>query len=523
MRCLFFAVLLALGAAAPANAQSFTRDWRPEDRTVIGDFSRVSAIAASSDRVFIVSPSGVLIWNPQFQRWEGSFDPPDRAYLARVFAGLADPLDHSLWLASSNGWVHYQPDIQLWDRGLVPGGVLAIAFDQDDPAAGLYLRTARDWELLPPGGAVSTPAPAPSRPLTPQSVAEAIRSNPALQANAAAILADNRLRNVRYTAAARAVDNQGWYLGTSGIGTLYLPDGAPLPQRLTFGLPSDRVGAVFSWPGGVWAATNRTPLTDASLTFVATDLAEFHSFPGTSAIGTPFNQVRELAGQGRAVWAATDLGVARVEPPDSTLQLVDERRGLPDSRVYSIVSRRGRIVVGTAHGLARVGDSLKVERVAPAYTDAVYTVFPAGDSVWAGTPAGLLLALPDRPDMVRPAGLASPSLQRGVVDLAPLGDTLVALTLDQLLWRDPRTTQWTLGPNLSGLLGRLRRFVADGPGFWVAGDRGVGFVRLATPPLRPLREGDLPGAANDLAVDDDFLWVATDGGLVRFRLNAIRP
>ena len=514
---------MAVCLTSSGVAQSYSRDWRPEDRTVIGDFSRINAIATSADRVFLASPSGILIWNPQFQRWEGSFDPPDRSLLARVFAGLTDPLDNSLWLARPEGWVHYQPDIQLWDQGVVPEGIQDIAFDQDNPAAGLYLRTRRDWALLPRGGAVPAPSSPPVRPLAPPSVAEAIRSNPTLQANAAAILTDNRLRSVRYTAAARSFDNRGWYLGTSGVGALYFPDGAALPQRLAFGLPTDRVGAVFSWPGGVWAATDRTPLTDAALTFVATDLAEFLSLPGTSAVGTPFSQVRELAGQGRAVWAATDQGVARVQPADSTVQLIDERRGLPDSRIYSIVSRGGRIVVGTAHGVARLGDSLMVERIAPGYSDPVYTVFPTGDSVWAGTPRGLLLALPDRPDMVRPAGMTSPSLQSGVVDLAPLADTLVALTRDQLLWRDPRSSQWTIGPNLSGLLGRLRRFVADGPGFWVAGDRGVGFARLGTPPLRPLREGDLPGAANDLAVDEEFLWVATDGGLVRFRLSAIRP
>jgi hypothetical protein len=51
----------------------------------------------------------------------------------------------------------------------------------------------------------------------------------------------------------------------------------------------------------------------------------------------------------------------------------------------------------------------------------------------------------------------------------------------------------------------------------------VGFARLTTPALRPLGQGDLPGAANDLAVDEAFLWIATDGGLVRFRLDAIRP
>jgi ligand-binding sensor domain-containing protein len=515
-------MLLALALVSSVQAQSFTRDWRPEDRTIVGDFSRVSAIATASDRVFIASPTGLLIWNPQFQRWEGSVEPPDRALLTRVFAALADPLDNSLWLARPDGWIHYQPDIQLWDQGAVVDGIVGIAFDQADPTAGLYLRTRGGWALLSRGSVVPVASQPPGRPLAPASVEQAIRNNPALQANSAAILTDSRLRNVRYTAAARSHDNRGWYLGTSGIGTLFLPDGAALPERLTFGLPSNSVGAVFSWPGGVWAATNRTSATDAAFTFVGEELAEFKTVPRASAIGTPFNQVRELAGQNRSVWAATDLGLGRVDPADGRVELIGESRGLPDSRVYSVVSRQGRITVGTAHGLARVTDSLEVERLAPSYSDPIYAVLPFGDSVWVGTPAGLLLSLPGRSGMVRPDGLASPSLQVPVVDLAPLADTVVALTRDALLWRNPRSRVWVLGPNLSSLLGRLRRFVPEGPGFWVAGDRGVGFVGLSTPPLRPLREGDLPGAVNDLAVDDQYLWVATDGGLVRFRLAAVR-
>jgi hypothetical protein len=516
------AVLAALCLASAAAAQTATRDWRPEDRTVIGDFNRVNAIAASLDRVYITAPAGVLIWNPQFQHWEGSFDPPDPSLLTRVFTGLADPLDNSLWLARPEGWIHFQPDIQLWDQGLVPEGIVAIAFDQDDPAAGLYLRTRQAWQLIPRGGAVPIPGRAPGRPVSPPSVEQAIRSNPSLQANAAAILTDSRLRNVRYTAAARAFDNRGWYLGTSGIGALYLADGAALPERLTFGLPSEDVGAVFSWPGGIYAATNRTPLSDASFTFVDPGLEQFETIPRPSAVGTPFNQVRDLAGQGKALWAATDLGVARVEPEEGRVQLVDQGRGLPDSRVYAIASRGGRITVGTAHGLVRLNDSMAVERLAPSYSDAVYAVFPAGDSVWVGTPSGLLLALPNRADLVRPEGLTSPSLQAPVVDIATLGDTLVALTRDGFLWRNSKTGRWTLGPNQSALLGRLRRFVADGPGFWVAGDQAVGYARLSTPPLRPLREGDLPGVVNDLAVDDHYLWVATNRGLARFRLETIR-
>ena len=514
---------MAVCLASPAKAQTFSRDWRPQERTVIGDYSWVTAIATSSERVYIASRSAILIWNPQFRRWEGSFDPPEATLLSSVFTGLADPLDNSLWLARQGGWVHYQPDIQLWDQGTVADGIQSIAFDENNPGAGLYFRTRSGWLQLPRGGGVPFPSPGPVRPLIPATVGEALRGNPALQANAAAILTDSRLRSVRYTAAARAFDNRGWYLGTSGIGALYADDGAAIPDRLEFGLPSNHVGAVFSWPGGVWAATTRTAVADAALTFIESDLGDFDSFFGPAAVGTPFDQARDLAGQGRSLWAATNQGVARLNPAEGRIELIDEGRGLPDNRAYSIASRGGRITVGTERGLARISDSLDVDRIAPAYNDPAYAVLPAGDSTWVGTPSGIRLALPGLADLVRPEGLSSPSLQGPVIDLALVGDTLVALTRDSFLWRDPKTKRWALGPNLSALLGRLRRFAADGPGFWLAGDRAIGYARLNAPPLRTLRDGDLPGVINDLAVDSDHLWVATDRGLVRFRLSDIRP
>jgi ligand-binding sensor domain-containing protein len=240
-------------------------------------------------------------------------------------------------------------------------------------------------------------------------------------------------------------------------------------------------------------------------------------------MGFPYAVVRRMAGQGAALWAATDRGLARIATSDGRVDLLDEARGLPDGRVYSLMSRQGRITAGTRRGVVRVNDSLRVERLVPRFVDPVLAVFAAGDSVWLGTQRGLLLAPPGGEDAVRPAALASLSLQAPVVALGALGDTIVALTRDQMQWRDPQTGAWTLGPNLSAILGGLVAFAADGPGFWVAGDQGVAFARLTSPPIRPLRAGDLPGVANDLAVDAEFLWVATNAGLVRFRLDAVRP
>jgi hypothetical protein len=516
-------LVLAASSATAARAQSPTRDWRPEDRTVIGDFTRITAIATAIDRVYVSSNSAVLIWNPQFRQWQGPYDPPDPSLLARVFGALVDPLDNSLWLARSDGWIHFQPELQLWDQGSVPEGVQTIAFDGEDPTPGLFLLTRRGWQLLPRAGLVPQPGRVPRRPVTPAHIEDVVRSNPTLRANASQILVDPRLGVARFTAAARSFDNLGWYVGTSGVGLLFLEDGAALPERLSFGLPSPAVSAVFDAPDGVWAASSRTTQAEPAITFVDRELKEFRSLQGRPAFGLPFAAVRKLVGQGAALWAATDRGLARIATRDGQVDLLDETQGLPDGRVYAVASRQGRITAGTRRGVVRVNDSLRVERVAPRFADPVLAVFAAGDSVWLGTQRGLLLALPGAQDVVRPSTLASPSLQAPVVALGALGDTIVALTRDRMQWRDPRTGAWTLGPNLSGLLGGLVAFAADGPGFWVAGEQGVAFARLGAPPVRPLREGDLPAAANDLAVDADYLWVATGAGLVRFRLDAVRP
>jgi ligand-binding sensor domain-containing protein len=356
---------------------------------------------------------------------------------------------------------------------------------------------------------MATPTRPPARPRMPVTIDEVLRQSPTLQTNASQILMDSRLRQTSYTAAARSFDNLGWFLGTSGIGLLYLPDGAALPERLPFGLPSLYAGAVASWPGGVWVGTDRTS-------------REFRTVQGPPATGTPFTQILDLGGQGTSVWAATDRGVARLNPAEGRIEVVDETRGLPDARVYDLSTRQGTVTVGTAHGVARVSERMEVERLAPHFVEPAYAVYPEGDSVWVGTSRGVLVAVADQADLLQPSNMGSAAFQQPIIGLVSLADTLVGLGRDQLLWRNPGG-QWSLGPPLSGVLGRLRRFVADRSGLWVAGDRGVGYARLNGPALMVLNEADLPGLSRDLAVDETYLWVATDGGLVRFRLDAIRP
>ncbi len=514
-------LLVAAVALSPGSvvAQLPSRDWSLEDRVVIGDFSRITTVAATSDRVYATSPTSLLIWRPQFARWEGPYPPPDPRLLAGVFAALPDPLDNSLWLARRDGWVHFSPELQMWTSGESPSPVRSIAFDLADPS-GLLLETRDGWLRATRGGGTAFPAERPVQAVRPGALADVLRNNPSMQTGGG-ILVDNRLAQVEYTSAAQSFDRLGWYLGTDGAGLLYLREGSAFPERLAFGIAGERVGALFAAPGGVWVASDATGNAAATLTFVASDLSDFRSIYGPPATGLPFGRVRELIGVGLSLWAATDFGVARIDPQTSRVELIDERRGLPDSRAYAVVARRGWIAVGTARGAARIADSTDVIRVAPGFSAPAYAIAMAADTTWVGTDAGLFYTVGRAGELLQPRGLASSAQFRGpVIGLEWAGEMLVALTPDRVFWRGANG-RWVAGP-AQPALGPLRAFVLDDRGVWLAGERGVGFARLDAPVGSILMLGDLPGEPVDLTVDADHLWVGTPAGLVRFRLDALR-
>jgi len=519
-------VVAALVGVPTALLSSQTRDWSPDDRAILGDFTRVTAVAVSRDRVYAATPSSLAELDPTTHRWRGPWQSPDPTALQDVALAFADPLDGGVWLVRRAGWLRFDPGIRLWEQGTVPGAVQEAALDQSAPGGGLFLRTTAGWYIAQRGG-LALPGRAPARPTHAATVADAVRSNPAIQANSAALIPNFRLHTVRYTAAARSqgFTGMGWYLGTSGAGLLYVPDGAPIPQPILFGLPSGAVDAVYAGPAGVWVVTERTASSDPALSYVAADFGNFQWFQGPRATGLPFVQARRVLGRDSDLWLATDAGVVRITPQSNDYVRYDAGRGLPDQLILDIAQRRGRIVAATAHGLASFSDSGGFRQVAPRFTDPAYAVELSGDTIWVGTRLGLFVSIPGDSDLVQPPALEeSVAMQTKVVDLAWRADTLVALLTDRLLWRDPRTGRYALGPLLGNALGRLHTVVSGRSALYVAGDQGIGAAVLNSPILRPFTApGDLPGQVTDLAVDDTYLWVATLNGLVRFRLDAIGP
>src|SRR5262249_39248813 len=150
------------------------------------------------------------------------------------------------------------------------------------------------------------------------------------------------------------------------------------------------------------------------------------------------------------------------------------------------------------------------------FQEPVYSLLTHGDTLWAGTSRGLFATLVKDSSLRMPEGFHQ--LPGGIVGILGIGyvaDTLVAMTADRLLWRDPRTGAWSPAPQLSGQLGALRAFHATTGGVWVGGARGAGFVRPTSVPLRViLAPLDLPDQVTAIASTSRYLWIGTQSGLV---------
>ena len=494
---------------------------------VIGSMLRIQAVASSFDRLFVVGGGQVMYQDQGRPGWQGPFDAPVDAEFLDARGSVVDPLDRSLWVITGSGWLRYDPTLDHWDRGFAGGQILEAGIDRGRPIDGIYLRLATGWMVATRGGGIVTPAAEPPRPgqlIDIGTLTDLARSNPQIGGLLTGTIMAPGLRPVRLNAAAPAADQSGWWLGTDGAGLLWLPFGSPIPERRPWGLPGLEVGGVFAVPGGAWAVTDQTADGTAALVFVPEALDQFDWFFGDRVFGHPFRQVRVVRAVDSLVWLGTDQGAMAFTRRGERVRSIDERDGLADRRILSIAARRGRIVLGTAAGIAEVTDS-GAARLAPDFVAPALALAISGDTTWVGTTLGLFATLPGMASIRQAPGWETAELlSTPVTGLLWRGDTLVALTDRAVVWRDPATGRWTAGPDIGVRLGRTHA-IADGrDGVWIAGALGLGFARLNGPIERMLATGDaLPGEAWDVSIDGDRIWVATPNGLVRFRRQAVEP
>ena len=441
---------------------------------MISDFSVIEAVAASSWFVYAATTHGLLIYDRVSRRFRDPVTAIDGYPAQRVRRAFADPTANAVWL----------------DLGAGVG----------------YLRYDVDGRAWTPGAPTST-----AGTLT---VEAALASAPLADAMRAAILTDQRLRTHQFTAAAATPDRPEIFFGTDGIGLVRVDKQTGEWEVLSYGLLAPAVGAVTRVPSGVWSATSALAgrAQRRGLSWLAGDLSATRtSEGGRAALGFSFLYARRLLAVGDQLWIATEQGVLRVDSTGFT-----SRQWLSD--VTSLASSPRGIWAGTIHGLSLITADEQVQDIAPSGV-AIMSLLAVADTVWVGTSLGLARVMPGSTEMTTPAELSDhASLRVPIYALARLQDTIVMATERELLWRDPVTQAWTPVP-LPPALG-VPTALATTPqgGLWIGGMRGLaqtdirsGLMQVHTVPY------EIPAPVRDLAADRDYLWAATDSGLVRIQ------
>lgn len=484
----------------------------------------VTAVAASPFQVYAATLHGLIIYDRGTDHWLLPQTPLDGYPTAPVRVAIADPVGNGVWLGTGDGWAHYNQDIDQWDSGILPGGVRDAFIDSQDPASGLYVLGISGWEFVPRGGIVATPAftlPPPGRRLGPQPLALVLGRAPVVDAMRARLLTDSRLRTYQYTSGALSPERPNeLFLGTTGLGLLRVDpstgQGGPLP----FGLPNPRASVVVAGPGGVWTVGSARAGERRGLTWVADDFSTFTVNEDALGRGTPVLLAQRMLYAGRALWLGTDQGLWQMPTGEGRGRFFDIGAGLPGSNVLSLARAPDGVWVGTAQGLAVITASGTVTRMI-GYDRAIPALVAQGESLWVGTVDGLALLAPGSMAPTVPPELAQvPSLRVPIVALANARDTVVTATADQLGWRDPATGVWTvLRPRAP--VGVITALAADGGGVWIAGTSGLAYWDIARQTFRGIAvPGDIPAAIRDVTVEGDYVWVATDAGLIRLTRDA---
>lgn len=525
MRCAPLAALLLVACGAGASiggSGTPVRPIRPEDRVLLGDFSRVTAIATSSfDRAYVAFPTALAIWRPQSRTWDVPRSPSEPRLLAGVGAMVVDPVDQSAWLALGDGWLHYVPEVDRWDRGTLPGQVQAIATDPMDPSRGIWFRTDAGWFVQPRVAGSARPATPPRTLRYASTVDDAMRDMPQLRALAPTLALGPRMTQGRFTAAAPLPGGTGWLIGTDRRGVFFFDRMGARPEPLPLGIQGDVVGSMVALDDMLWVATDGTIATPALLTQLSADLARSETVAGLATSGLPFEAARRLLVGERALWVASDRGLVRVALPDGAVERFDEGKGIPDQRVLALTQVRGKVLAGTMAGIAGENGDGAFSRRAEKFFSPVYALVGRGDTAWAGTSVGVAAYLPGEPDLRIPDGLrALTGSGVPVYGIGYLADTLVAMTASRVLWRDPVNGAWSWTPDLSATLGQLTAMHVDNDGLWVGGTRGASSVQLRLGLVRPLLvPSDLPDQVTAITRTGRWLWIGTGRGLVRWMLD----
>ncbi len=508
---------------------------RSDERRLVGSFSDVRAVGLSRRYLYAATGSGIAVYDRLFNAWLAPLSRENGLVDPQITVMAGDPVEDAVWLGVPGAVMVYRPQSEQLQRTMLVGIPDVIVFDRGI-GGDAFVRSGGQWSRVSRSGfATPVAGPPPAAQLVlPSTLADVYARYPGLRSGSPLLFrrqqSDRPLRPYPVQTGTFSLDqpSEVW-LGTGGDGVYKVDATLQQATPLRYGLLERGVGALGLSLDGVWAAGLGASLLRGGLTFASTDLQRWRWIDGTIAVPMLGMRATSMSVRAQRAWIGTDRGVVRARlDAGEDLVVWTSLDGLPDDRVYAVAARDDGAWVGTARGLVFVSDTteqrntrtrgLGVQLLA---NTPVYALQPVGDTLWIGSEAGLLAfgqISGKSPALLRPLG-ADPALRGRVTALAFSDSVLLAATDRGVVQLSPRggvEPFRVLALNVADV-GQVTRLAMDDRTVVMAGLDGVVVMQRAGG-IRLLRVGtDLPGAALDVVMSRDWLWIATPEGLVRLR------
>jgi len=492
-RAMILAFVVIARGPDPAVAQAGSGAWEADERVVITDFQRVTALARSSDRLFAATDGGLVVYDDAFEEWELPITREDGYPDAQVLALGWDDRDGTLWLSTRSGrLMQIDMSSRRWlDEFSLPGTVTRIVAPPDDPS-NLYLRRADGWVALDPFSRAVEAASAAE-------VRQSIERDFDLRARSE-LLADVRWESHLPRLGRRGTDRydvtdvmpaaggggQFWVATYGGFLEKYDSlSGAVEPVE--YGMVGIGASAVLAAGESVWFAPAHASdrygvaTADRGLEAWRTWTRRSFDFDDRDAPDAP---IHAWLRAGEDTWAGGDRGLHRYDGENWHREAPGPRGDLEPIAALAVgPPGLDGVWVGTRRGLFRI-------RSAGAWPDAgmlsatgVSALAVHAGDLWIGTDAGLVRLRGD-----------------GGADRDPAEDAAADAPSHPESADAPRGRVGALAAEAGRLYAGIERDV------WVLA-AGDGWTRAA-----PL--GVVPARVSALAVHDGVVWVGTDEGLI---------
>jgi ligand-binding sensor domain-containing protein len=334
------------------------------------------------------------------------------------------------------------------------------------------------------------------------------------------VLADQHDRRFPLT----DIVDDGWgnlWIGTWGLGAAHSDNASRRIDLLPYGLLQKDITCLYRdgdvlWMGGMAENSYRTGLTRFNTKNNSFDYVESYG-------GLIYNadNVYDITANDRDLFAATGDGVWVVSRKDKkTSDQLKRSSGLPDNNVAALFASGDTLFVGTEYGVGEIylfTDSVK--RISPTMlpSHTVLCLEKAGNDLWIGTNSGVY-RLDLETGML--GFLSSDKLSHAgsVYDIKYIDGKIWLASDYELASIDISTAEIKLYPEVNNY-GGANAVAANDTLIAAATMQGLLLISQGKHPYSQLfttSDGLLSDNIRDLIFDENYLWLGTDSGLVRF-------